>query len=85
MQPVGPATTVSWPAALSTHRYSIAGPAARAGAVPGLVGVLVGEVGQVVAVAARVVVGRGAAALLLQQREVLADHFLGHQRAPGFW
>src|ERR1039457_6831609 len=26
MQPVGPATIVSWPAALSTHRYSMAGP-----------------------------------------------------------
>src|SRR5215470_2940643 len=26
MHPVGPATTVSWPAALSTQRYSIAGP-----------------------------------------------------------
>src|SRR5256885_17131618 len=26
MHPVGPATTVSWPAALSTHRYWMAGP-----------------------------------------------------------
>ena len=26
MQPVGPASTVSWPAALSTQRYSMAGP-----------------------------------------------------------
>src|ERR1022692_1087109 len=57
-------------------------PASRAGPVPGLVGVFVGHVGQIVPVPPGVVLRGRAAAFLLQQREVLPGDFDGHQRAP---
>ena len=73
MHPVGPATTVSWPAALSTHRYWMAGPAARAGPVPGRVRVLLRQVGQVIKVAP---------VFLRQQRKRLPDYVVRHLGTP---
>ncbi len=57
-------------------------PAPRAGPVPGLIRVLVGQVRQVVTVAAFLVVHGVAAAALVQQGQVLAGHFIRHQNAP---
>src|ERR1019366_6896335 len=56
--------------------------APSAGPVAGLVGVLVGHVGQVVAVPAGVVLRGRTTALLVQQGEGLAGGFDGHQGAP---